>query len=316
MNDPERIRLSSHLRMNFTWKIILIATALLACSQILGTLISVSTFETLLLNTLTAKYEILGNDLKRKIEHSLKFGKSLDHFMGMEKLIAPVYQQTDDIGEIMIFDKQGALFFFSKRADPPMAGDEAQAARNCNLFLVDSEKNRVDLPVQYFSTLPESDPKMQLYNGKYHVLFSILPSLGSKPGILALTFPKSVLDRQTERLINSTGKKLLLSLVITAAVMGIMIHLLFTRPSRQLSDRLIRSIQARTPHPKTDSSSNGNSLLHLYDLITAFQANTREAKNALRHTLHELSKQGPDTYTADSINRIQLVLEREQDETD
>jgi hypothetical protein len=316
MNDPERIPLSSCLRMNFTWKIILIAITLLACSQILGTLISVSSFETLLLKTLTARYEILGNDLKRKIEHSLKFGKSLDHFMGLEKLVAPVYQQAEDIGEIMILDQQGTLFFFSKKAEPPQTQDTARTDRNRSLFVVDPGKNRIDLPMQYFSTLPESAPKMHLYNDKYHLLFSIPPSFGSKPGILALTFPKSILDHQTERLIRNTGEKLLLSLVITAAVMGVMIHLFFTRPSRQLAEQLVRSIQSRTPCRKTSDQSEGNSLLHLHDLIATFQADTREAEKTLGHTLHELSKQSLDKQTADSIRRMQILLERGVDEID
>lgn len=314
MADPERFIHLRHMRLNTTWKIVFMAIVLLAVSQILGTLISVSTFETLLLKTLTTKYEILGKDLKRRIESALKFGKSLDHFAGMDKLIAPIYQLTEDIDEIMIFDEQGTLFFSSRRAEPSGPGNNSRQDPIRKTFLVDTTKQKTDLPIRSISDFLETGSNTQLYNGRHHILFSISPTLDRKSGILALTFSQSIPERQKQILMTNAGKKLLLSLVVTALAMAIMIHLFLTLPSRRMANRLIRDLQDRkAPVPAGNSR---NSLPDLHDLIAAFQAETREAEDHLRHTLRQMSQLNPDHETADAIRRMQLALKGKQDETD
>jgi hypothetical protein len=315
MADPIHLHLFRRIRLNFTWKIILIAITLLAFSQVLGTLISVSTYETLLLKTLTTKYEILGKDLKRRIEHSLKFGKRLDHFIGMEKLVTPVYHLSEDIDKILIFDLQGTLFFSSKRVSVSQSDNSSQSALNSPVFLVDSTKNRIDLPIQYFSNPNETTRGILLYQGNYYVLFNIHTSLSNKQGMLALTFKQSVLDRQKYKLIKSAGSKLLLSLILTATIMGIMIHLFFTKPSRKQANHLIQKIHSHTNQEKTYKISGHDDMIHVYGLMTTFQADILEAQTTLSHTLHELNKLNPDNTIDGSIKSMQLALKRKQDET-
>jgi len=316
MNAPLHRHRFRPVRLNFTWKIILIAITLLAVSQILGTLISVSTFETLLLKTLTAKYEILGKDLKRRIQHSLKFGKRLDNFIGMEKLIKPVYAQAKDVDEILIFDLQGRLFFASKRKELSRSDNSPQSSLDENVFLVDSAKTQIDLPAHYFSSLNETTPKIQLYKKKYYALFTIPPFLNSKQGMLALTFKQSVLDRQTYKLMKSAGSKLLLSLVLTAMIMGIMIHLFFTRPSREQAHHFIRNITTRAEHKKMSAPSGQDDMRHVYDMILRFQAAILEAETTLSHTLHDISELTPNEKTLSLLHQMQLELKGKQDEID
>lgn len=317
MTDPGALHPASPMRINFTWKIIFIAITLLAASQVLGTLISVSTFETLLLKTLTTKYEILGNDLKRKIEHALKFGKRLDQFIGMDKLIAPVYHQTEDIDEIFLFDQKGTLFFSSKRTSSQQrSGDATQKNQPDNTFLVDSTRKQINLPVQTIARLTETEQRTVVHDRRYYVLFPITPALGSRPGVLALSFHQSILDHQKHMLMKSAGKKLLLSLAVTAFILGSVIHLFFTRPSRRQAEQLIRHIQTRTFDSNNGQQTEGCSLFQVYDPIAAFLAETQEAEKTLGHTLRELHKLIPDRPVLDSIHQMQLVLKGTLDETD
>ncbi|MFH2067689.1 MAG: hypothetical protein ABIK15_20975 [Pseudomonadota bacterium] len=316
MADPEPFIPVCRVQLNTTWKIVLMAIVLLVVSQILGTLLSVSTFESLLLKTLTTKYEILGKDLKRRIESALKFGKSLDHFAGMDNLIAPVYQLTEDIDEVMIFDDQGALFFSSGRAKPSGPEDASRQGPIRKTFPAHTTKEKTDLPIQSISDFRKTGSSTPLYNGRYYILFPISSALDRQSGILALIFSQSILDRQKEILISSTGKKLLLSLVVTALVMAVMIHLFLTRPSRRLAERLNHDLQDRDAPVRTFSTSGGNSLLVLHDLIAEFQAKTREAEDNLRHALRQWSELNPDHETADAISRMQTALKGQQDEMD
>ena len=86
--------------IGFRGKIILIVVGILSLSYSLGMFLSVLSFEKIYLKALTSKYEILGKDLKHKIETALKFGKRLDGFVGMENLVKPLYAQSEDISEI------------------------------------------------------------------------------------------------------------------------------------------------------------------------------------------------------------------------
>lgn len=255
MNNSRGPEVVAPPRTRSALKIVLIALILMAVSQLIGTLISVSTFETLLLTTLTDKYEILGKNLKRKIEHSLKFGKRLDHFVGMDKLVAPVYRQTEDIHEVMIFNRQGRLFFYSQRNPASSLNSAAGETSTHAMFRVDVSQTRTDLPVSFFT---RNEPNIVLYQNKYHVLFPIQSLLDNTSGVLALTFHQSVLDDRKQELMQDAWGKLFFVLLLTAAVMGIMIHLFFNRPLQRQSRQLLQKIQQTSvPEARQQPTQNG-----------------------------------------------------------
>ncbi|MBW1800153.1 MAG: hypothetical protein JRJ85_05420, partial [Deltaproteobacteria bacterium] len=86
-------------RRGFGGRIILIVLAVITLSQVLGTFLNVLSFEKFYLEALTSKYEILGKDLKRKIEQALKIGKPLDRLLGVDGLVEPLFRQSDDLKE-------------------------------------------------------------------------------------------------------------------------------------------------------------------------------------------------------------------------
>ncbi|MFK5951892.1 MAG: MFS transporter [Desulfobacterium sp.] len=70
-------------------KIKLIASSILLLVLALGfnTLLSLSSLEDIYVGSTFSKYSAIGNDLKRNIEKSLKFGKKLDKFVGLNTLL-------------------------------------------------------------------------------------------------------------------------------------------------------------------------------------------------------------------------------------
>lgn len=304
MNDLRGLEDTARPHNRFALKIVLIAVVLMAVSQVIGTLISVSTFETLLLTTLTDKYKILGTNLKRKIEHSLKFGKRLDHFMGMDKLVAPVYDQTEDIHEVMIFNKQGRLFFYSQRIPASSRHDTNPEKPTGKPFRVDNSRTRTDLPVALFT---QPGPEIRLYQNRYHVLFPIQSPLDNTSAVLALTFHRSILDERKKELMQDAWHKLLVSLFLTAAVMGIMIHFFFTRPFHKHAEKLVREMPHPTA-PRIPNEPTADDYRKLAMLLFHFQSKSREAEAELTRSLHALEELPPDEYTADTIRRIKGIL--------
>jgi len=70
-------------------KIKLIVSSMLLLALALGfnTLLSLSSLEEIYVGSTFSKYSAIGNDLKRNIEKSMRFGKSIDKFVGLNALL-------------------------------------------------------------------------------------------------------------------------------------------------------------------------------------------------------------------------------------
>ncbi|MBI9089215.1 MAG: hypothetical protein JEZ12_08365 [Desulfobacterium sp.] len=279
MSDLKKKLSSINSRIHFSGRIIIAAITLLALSQALGTFISVLTFETILVKTITAKYVILGKDLKRRIEHSLKFGKRLEHFLGMENLVKPLYLQTEDLSEIVVAGITGKPIFSSQRITPIPLGDPSSQKDAPEPFRVLDITKLSNLPIGNF--LKESQPAARLHNGKYYVLFNIKPAFRDESGILALIFPKSVINQKNKALVKSSVSKMLISMSITAILMGLMIRFFFTRPSEKELKTLIQKIRSGEPIKDQDMAEGQNEIQDLYRHIALFQDHALRKKTEL-----------------------------------
>lgn len=279
MSDLKKRLFTINSRIRFSGRIIIVAITLLALSQALGTFISVLTFETILVKTITAKYVILGKDLKRRIEHSLKFGKRLEHFLGMEKLVKPLYLQTEDLSEIVVAGITGKPIFSSRRITPMPLEDPFSLKESPEPFRVQDSTKLSNLPVGNF--LNENPPAAKLYNGKYHVLFNIKPAFRDESGVLALIFPKSVINQKKKELVKSSVSKMLISMTITAILMGMMIRVFFTRPSEKELKTLIQRIRSKEPINDQDMAEGQNEIQDLYRHIAMFQDHAFRKKTEL-----------------------------------
>ena len=220
--------------IGFRGKIILIVVGILSLSYSLGVFLSVLSFEKVYLKALTSKYEILGKDLKHKIETALKFGKRLDGFVGMENLVKPLYGQSEDISEIFLADEEGNNLFFSGKAEFIVAsGSTVNDAEDVKIISHSFNANKT-LPVSRLFDWNAKSTVIREHEGKYYLMIPIMPPFGGNKGILGVAFSKSVVDDKKAVLIRAFRNKLIISILFTAFLVGLLIEYFFIKPASRM----------------------------------------------------------------------------------
>ena len=276
----------------FQTKIILLVLAMLILSQSLGTLLSVLSFEKVYVQTLTSKYELLGKDIKRKIEQSLKFGKSLDMFMGMDRLINPLFEQAPELAAVMVMTPSGEILF------------------------PDSQKENVHPFIREDMVDWENGEAVSRVRDKlYHVLLPIVPPMGGAKGILDLIFSKSLVDSKTDGLIRGAVIKLVVSLIFASVLIGVIIKFMIIGPFR---NQLMES--SRSVSQNSDEGFSGDIPEEIHEAqfhIADFVGKTSMFKSEFKTGLAELSKDhGDSPEVQKAIAVMSDVLREEEDEKD
>ena len=294
----------------FGGRIILIVLAIITLSQALGTFLSVLSFEKIFLEALTYKYEILGKDLKRKIEQALKFGKPLDKFLGMDRLAEPLFRHSGDLNEIFLTDAKGKILFISGKVEFVVAKgitDEKEYPRGKVLLGNLEAKKR--FPAQKLFDWGEKGPVTRLYQDRYHVLFSIIPRYGGQKGILGLVFNKSVLDEKKKELIRSSRNKLGFAIILTAVLVGLLIRYLFVAPARRQVTKIAELMEGAASPAGREQIKVPEEVLKVQSCVTDFISQTQEAKKNLEDCLDILEQGTPENAAAaDELRDMKAIL--------
>lgn len=252
----------------------------------MGTFVSVLTFEKVILTNHTAKYEIIGKDLQRRIEQSLKFGKRLDRFVGMDGLVTPLFQQAEDLCAVHITDTEGNIFFsFRGRNTSDSRPSGERLHKNA------AGAGKLPFPPRQFLSEKQSHSRIALFRNDYYILFPIEAAYGREKGVLALTFGKEVLDRKKTTLIKSAAGKLLLSLGATAVLMTFLVRLLIIRPLRRETEKMIRGFQQDPVgnHGKTPSSCDEIGIV--YERMRWMKKSNEQSRDELGAVIEEIALQ-------------------------
>lgn len=241
--------------IGFRGKIILIVVGILSLSYSLGMFFSVLSFEKTYIKALASKYEILGKDLKRKIETSLKFGKRLDGFVGMENLVGPLYSRSEEITEIFLTDENGRNIFFSGRSEFIVANGSTVSDEDTVKIIGRPANTEISFPVAGFFDRNAKSNAILEHEGRYYILVPIVPPLGGSRGILGIAFSKSVVDDKKTALVRAFFKKLVISILLTAFIVGALMELFFIKPVSRIvgkaTDELFRE-------PSSESAGKGS----------------------------------------------------------
>lgn len=308
---------STRTRISFSNKIILIVLMILALSQALGTYLSVLSFEKTFLEAITAKYEILGKDLKRKIEGALKFGKTLDRFVGMDRMVTKLYGQSEDIREIFLTDSNGKILFASGKAEFVVAKGVAEKGTSIGKVLLGDFKAREHFPADRIFDWKAEPPVIKLFEKNYYVMFPIKPKYGGDQGILCLVFSQSVLNQEKITLIKNSRNKLAGAVILTAVLIGVLIKFFFVTPaSRQVG--LVVDLMNKDKHADAVAQIEmPEEIEAVYQDIARFIAWTDQSKRELSGELKRLQGLTDENSVAGyKIKLMQNVLERKQDEED
>ena len=126
--------------MKFQLKIILVTLLILVTTLLLNSVLSLASFEKIYVTSLVSTFEVAGKNLQRKIEQSLRFGKPLDKFRGMNLLLAEVTERNPNIGNLGICSPKGLVYYHIREGrvgknvqfDLPNLADKKDAYTNLN----------------------------------------------------------------------------------------------------------------------------------------------------------------------------------------
>jgi len=308
---------STRTRISFSTKIILIVLMILALSQALGTYLSVLSFEKTFLEAITAKYEILGKDLKRKIERALKFGKTLDRFVGMDKMVKKLYGQSEDIREIFLTDSNGKILFASGKAEFVVAKGIAEKGTSTGKVLLGNFQAREHFPADKIFSWKAEPPVIKLFEKNYYVMFPIKPKYGGDKGILCLVFSQSVLDQEKMTLIRNSRNKLAAAVILTAVLIGVLIKFFFVKPARRQVGLVVNLMNKENDAGIVAQIEMPEEIEAVHQDITQFITWTNQSKRELSSELNRLQGLTDEHSVAGyKIKLMQNVLERKQDEED
>ena len=303
--------------MDFGGRIILIVLAILALSQALGTFLSVMSFEKIYLKALITKYEILGKDTKRKIEQSLKFGKPLKRFMGMDRLVMPIFQLSDDLHAVLVTDPAGNVLFSSGKAEFVVAkgGDESENPKG-KILLGEYETQKTSPAAAMFDWEKKGSVILQ-HEKRYYIMLPILSRSKEREGILALVFSKSVVDDKKRELLSTTRTKLIFSIGVTALVIGLLIQVLFVSPARRQVLKISQVVHNVRGEPGSAPTEAPRELHKIQKSIEDFIEHAEASKKDLSKALDELKGIiDEDEDVAYEIERMKHITDGTDDEED
>lgn len=106
-----RIVLMNHKKRKESIAFIVFAVALIAVVLAFTGALIIFSFQQNYLNSLVTSYYVNGNDVMRKIEYSLRYGKSLENFYGIESVLGEKHQQNAAIDRIFIISADGTILY-------------------------------------------------------------------------------------------------------------------------------------------------------------------------------------------------------------
>ncbi len=296
--------------IGFRGKIILIVVGILSISYSLGMYFSVLSFEKIYLKAITSKYEILGKDLKHKIETALKFGKRLDGFVGMENLVKPLYGQSEDISEIFLADEKGNNIFFSGKAEFIVASGSTLTDTDDVKIISRSFSADRTLPVSRLFDWNAKSAVLHEDEGKYYVMIPIMPPFGGNKGVLGIAFNKSVVDDKKAALIRAFRNKLIFSILITACLVGLLLEFFFIKPAGRMIGKATEEIFENPSSTKIGSEGVPPEVEEIHKQISEGLVYIRESRKDLNMNLCRLENLLADNrYAVDEIRFMRDIID-------
>ncbi|MEZ4525692.1 MAG: MFS transporter [Desulfobacterales bacterium] len=163
--------------MKFQLKIIAITMFVLILAMTLSSVLSLVSFEKIYTSSLISVYEAAGKNLKRKTEQSLRFGKPLDKFQGMEVLLAEVLEKKKDISYVAVGTPDGDILYHT---DPEQIG------------------KTFPYPVPEFA--PGQTAITRLDRGMYLTFLPLLKRADEPAGIVLMSFSREVIYKRLSKM--------------------------------------------------------------------------------------------------------------------
>ncbi len=177
-----------------TFVVLFVFLTLLLVTQVLSGGLSLLAFENQQVSTTISAYKTIGTHLVSKIERSLRMGKPLDHFIGMEKILTEGARLSDNIDNISVLDTDGSILYSYLTEPFP---DKLLARKG----LMEQEQTHVQ------------------DGGYHHILFQLKNGDGLSVGMLCLSFAESQLKEKRQEIFEKTSHVLWICIVIAGLLL-------------------------------------------------------------------------------------------------
>lgn len=110
-------------------KLLVTTLAILVLAMAFNGGLSISSLEKLSLNSLIARYQVVANAFRSQVSQSVRYGKPLERFFGITRLMEDVRSDLPDLSNILVTSTQGAVLYSLDEAMvgktwPDLAGED------------------------------------------------------------------------------------------------------------------------------------------------------------------------------------------------
>ncbi len=213
--------------MSFKKGALLLGTVMMLLILVLGFTgaLNISSFRTSYTDSLVASYAVAGSDGVRNIEYALKYGKPLENFNDMEKILTDIKSISPGIESVLVVSPEGqVLYNHQGKVDSEYLSPEIL------------KKLRVD-------SLAESDYRYVAFEGKYHIFLPLVDRNAKWVGSLDMVFNDQVIESRVS-IPKAESLQYLDIIVALAALLLFICHIKidFLEPDGQLKKKLFLAV--------------------------------------------------------------------------
>jgi predicted MFS family arabinose efflux permease len=186
-------------------KILGIAILLLILAQAFNASLSISSFEKLYRNSLISSYQVVARDLQRNVKTAIRFGKPIEKFIGMTRLMEEVKQNIPDLHNVSVSMPDGKVLYSLQ--------NELVGTRLPEELRVDFGKGG--------DTSPDSgEARTILSQRKYHILLPIRNISKQWVGTIDISFEEQLIIEKIKEIVKENLKSLILTALISAIILA------------------------------------------------------------------------------------------------
>ncbi len=204
-------------------KLLLGSLIILVVAQAFNGGLSLSSLEKLYSGTLISSFSVVGNDFITKLQAAVRFGKSLDNFYGLDKVLGEAKKDLPELDNIIVAMPDGAVVQSLK---PGFAGQQL------------ADMLHVDLRKTLSKSREANGYQVLRTSGQRHIFFSLEGKDRDFAGIVVYSFPESLIRERIASVLQANAEVLAQTTCAAAVVLVLGLWLLPISRSRASRTKL------------------------------------------------------------------------------
>ena len=98
------------------WQVLILSTFVFLLAQGFSTLLGILSYQQGLTNSVVSSNLVIASDFQHQLERALRFGKDIQNFYGIDKLMESVQQDNEHFTRVDVFRPDGQLLYSTSNA--------------------------------------------------------------------------------------------------------------------------------------------------------------------------------------------------------